>query len=40
MIITQDQQELLSKFRSERIRDVGALVGQQYRAGVGGVAGD
>jgi hypothetical protein len=28
MIITQDQQELLSKFRSERIRDVGALVVQ------------
>lgn len=34
MIITQDQQELLSKFRSERIRDVGALVVQNIRGAV------
>lgn len=34
MIISQEQQELLSKFRSERIRDVGALVVQQIRGAV------
>ena len=34
MIISQEQQELLSKFRSERIRDVGAMVVQTIKGAV------
>ena len=34
MIISQEQLELLSKIRSERIRDVGALVVQKIKGAV------